>query len=129
VTVSLAKISVNTSNIERAENNQWDAVNVEPINLVLRTLKKLNDDIKECAYNDTVLPASKAPSWTLIHFNHDEQDCRKVRALIDGNANGSTITSNCTNTTTNSPIMPTSRVEHPRNEHFYMMTYGYKNCS
>jgi hypothetical protein len=21
------------------------------------------------------------------------------------------------------------RGEHPRNEHFYMMTYGYKNCS
>jgi hypothetical protein len=78
VMVAVAKISVNTSNIESAENNQWDAVNVELINLVLRTLKKLIDDIKEYAYNDTVLPASKAPSWMPIHFNRDKEDLGRL---------------------------------------------------
>jgi hypothetical protein len=60
------------------------------------------DDIMDCAHNDTIFLTNKAPTWTPIHFNSDEQMRRKLRALIDGSANHTTNTSNRTNNTTNS---------------------------
>ena len=104
VTVACAKLSVSTDDIDKAETEQWNAINITGINSALRTLKKLRDLIMDCAHNDIILSTDNAPSWTPIHFNSDEQMRRKLKAIIDSNTNRPTNTFNRTNTNTTTTI-------------------------
>ncbi len=83
VTVSLAKLSVSTGDIDKVENNKWNIISIGGINSAIRTLKKMVDKIMDCAHNDTIFSTDKAPTWMPIHFNSHEQMRRKLKALID----------------------------------------------